>query len=64
MFTHILCSLTKEEALDQEIKYIKVLGFNKKGLRQGEALFSICKNFVTYKQFLIFTGLTKKGRSK
>ena len=31
MFTHILCSLTKEEALDQEIKYIKVLGFNKKG---------------------------------
>lgn len=31
MFTHILCSLTKEEANNQEIKYIRVLGFNKNG---------------------------------
>lgn len=32
MFIHILCSLTKEEASEnKEIKYIRVLGFNKSG---------------------------------
>ncbi len=31
MFTHILCGLSKEEAHDLELKYIRVLGFNKEG---------------------------------
>lgn len=31
MLIHILVSLTKEEAIDQEIHYIRVLGFNKTG---------------------------------
>lgn len=31
MFTHILCSFTKEEAKNISIKYIRVLGFNDKG---------------------------------
>lgn len=31
MFTHILCSLTKEEATNKHITYLKVLGFSKKG---------------------------------
>jgi len=31
MFTHILCSFTKEEAKDLKINYIRVLGFNKFG---------------------------------
>lgn len=31
MFTHILCSFTKEEASNIDIEYIRVLGFNEKG---------------------------------
>ena len=31
MLNHILCSLTKEEAKDQDLKYIRLLGFNNKG---------------------------------
>ena len=31
MLNHILCSLTKEEAKDQGLKYIRLLGFNDKG---------------------------------
>jgi len=31
MFTHILCSLEKEEAKDNNLKYIRVLGFNEHG---------------------------------
>ena len=31
LFTHILCGLSKEEAHDLELKYIRVLGFNKEG---------------------------------
>ncbi len=41
MFIHILVSLTKEEALDQDLKYIRVLGFNTRG---KEYLNSIKKN--------------------
>lgn len=32
MFTHILCSFTKEEAKNIKINYIRVLGFNPKGI--------------------------------
>ena len=31
MMNHIICSFTKEEALNQELKYIRLLGFSKKG---------------------------------
>lgn len=31
MFTHILCGLTKDDAKDQALKYIRLLGFSKKG---------------------------------
>lgn len=41
MFIHILVSLTKEESLDQDLKYIRVLGFNTRG---KEYLNSIKKN--------------------
>lgn len=41
MFIHILVSLTKEEALDQDLKYIRVLGFNTRG---KEYLNSIKRN--------------------
>jgi len=33
MFTHILCNFTKEEAKDIDIRYIRVLGFNKNGIK-------------------------------
>lgn len=32
MLTHILCGFTKEEAKNIDINYIRVLGFNKKGM--------------------------------
>ena len=32
MFTHILCGFTKDEAKNIAINYIRVLGFNKKGI--------------------------------
>lgn len=33
MLTHILCSFTKEEAKNIKISYIRVLGFNKNGMK-------------------------------
>lgn len=33
MFTHIVCSFTKEEAKDISTRYIRVLGFSNKGLK-------------------------------
>lgn len=33
MFTHILCGFTKEDAKDIKINYIRVLGFNNKGIK-------------------------------
>ena len=33
MFTHILCGFTKEEAKNIDINYIRVLGFNNKGIK-------------------------------
>lgn len=33
MFTHILCGFTKSDAKDIEINYIRVLGFNNKGIK-------------------------------
>ncbi|MBQ7136372.1 MAG: nucleotidyltransferase [Bacilli bacterium] len=33
MFTHILCNFTKEDAKNIDIKYIRVLGFNKSGIK-------------------------------
>ena len=32
MLTHILCGFTKEEAKNIKINYIRVLGFNQKGI--------------------------------
>ena len=31
MMNHIICSFTKEEAQDKELKYIRLLGFNENG---------------------------------
>ena len=33
MFTHILCGFTKEEAKNIKLEYIRVLGFNNKGIK-------------------------------
>ena len=33
MFTHILIGFTKEEAKDNDLKYLRILGFNKEGQR-------------------------------
>jgi len=50
MFTHILCGFTKEDAKDIEINYIRVLGFNNKGIKhlnkiKKETLLPIITNF-------------------
>ena len=33
MFNHILCGFTKSDAKDIKINYIRVLGFNNKGIK-------------------------------
>ncbi len=53
MFIHILTSFTKEEALDKELHYIRVLGFNDKG---KDYLNSIKKNV----KVPIITNIKKK----
>ena len=53
MFTHILVSLTKEEACDQDLHYIRVLGFNNRG---KEYLKGIKKNL----KLPIITNIKKK----
>ena len=59
MFTHILCSFTKEEAAKlREIEYIRVLGFNNKGRQylnqiKKEVKIPIITNFSSIKSDLL-----------
>lgn len=44
MFTHILCGFTKEDNINKEPEYIRILGFNKKGqayLREAKKVSNI-----------------------
>ena len=50
MFTHILCGFTKSDAKDIKINYIRILGFNNKGIKylnkiKKETILPIITNF-------------------